>query len=279
MKLLWNVVKYATAFLATVGLVFSSGVFSLLLYGKITGKDWAISYEYADAAPLAGIMAQHPAAGTPSPEPTATPPMPEKKASVLLDAPVFRQHPELPSGCEITSLSMLLHFAGVEKTKMDLLPDMPRDTTPLKSNASGAPVYWGNPNTGFVGEISGKGKGFGIFHTALIKVLEMYVPTAVDLTGSSFDVLEERLSMGVPAVVWTTINFQIPTNWVTWDTPIGPIKSTFVEHAVLLVGYDSEYVYVNDPWTGKANYPVNKQLFIEIYEAMGSQAISYDPPA
>lgn len=274
MKLLWNVVKYASAFLMTVGLVFSSGVFSVLIYGKITGKEWAFTSVYADAAPFIGILAEPPAAL--SPEPAEAPPIPVKKSSVLLDAPIFRQHPELPSGCEITSLSMLLNFAGVAKTKMDLLPDMPLDTTPLKSNPNGTPAFWGNPNTGFVGEITGKAKGFGIYHTALFKVLEMHLPGAVDLTRSPFEVLEEKLSEGIPSVVWTTIDFKVPARWLTWDTPIGPIETTFMEHAVLLVGYDEEYVYVNDPWTGKAKFPVKKAQFIETYDAMGQQALSYE---
>lgn len=275
MKLLLNMAKYATAFFMMVGLVFSSGVFSVLLYGKIMGKEWAISYEHVDAAPISAVV-EPAASASPAPEPTATP-APVKKASVLLDAPIYRQHPELPSGCEITSLSMLLNFVGVEKSKMDLLEDMPLDKTPLKSNPDGTPAYWGNPNTGFVGEITGRGKGFGIYHTALFKVLEQYVPTAVDLTRSDFEELELRLSRGIPSVVWTTIDFKVPSKWVTWDTPLGPIETTFMLHAVLLVGYDSENVYVNDPWTGKAKLQINKEQFIETYEVMGRQAISYEP--
>lgn len=274
MKLFWNVVKYVTGFFTLVGLVFSSGVFSVLLYGKITGKEWTFSTSYADSASLAGILAEPPAHVSPEPSPA---PQPVKKDSVVLDAPIYRQHPELPSGCEITSLSMLLNFAGVAKTKMDLLPDLPRDTTPMTKNPDGSPAYWGDPNVGFVGEISGKARGFGIYHGALIKLLQQYLPEGVDLTESSFEDLEARLSNGIPSVVWTTIDFNVPSSWVTWNSPTGAVKTTFMEHAVLLVGYDQENVYINDPWTGNAKYPVNKTQFIETWEAMGKQALSYEP--
>ncbi|MDF2936696.1 MAG: peptidase C39-like family protein, partial [Paenibacillaceae bacterium] len=157
MNFLWKTIKYMTAFVMVVGLVFSSGVFSVLIYGRLTGKEWAIS-PYADAAPITYRPAESASPG-PSPAPTPAPVKPERKASVLLDAPIYRQHPELPSGCEITSLSMLLNFAGVAKTKMDLLSEMPVDMTPITLKADGSPAYWGNPNTGFVGEVSGKGKG------------------------------------------------------------------------------------------------------------------------
>lgn len=276
MKFLWRTIKYVSAFLIVVGLVFSSGVFSVLIYGRLTGREWAISTYYADAAPL---LVRPAASEAPAVLPTPVPPRvkPERKASVLLDAPIYRQHPELPSGCEITSLSMLLNFAGVAKSKMDLLSEMPVDMTPMTQNPDGSPAYWGNPNTGFVGEISGKGRGFGIYHTALFPVLKNNIPGAVDLTRGSFEELELKLSEGIPSMVWTTINFQVPDKWVTWDTPTGPIKTTFMEHAVLLVGYDDQYVYVNDPWTGKKQFAVERQQFLKTWEAMGKQALSYEP--
>lgn len=193
----------------------------------------------------------------------------------MLDAPIFRQHPELPSGCEITSLSMLLHYAGVAKTKMELLPDMKRDTTPLRLGTSGSPEFWGNPNAGFVGDITGKARGFGIYHGALLPLLKKYVPTGTDLTRSPYTKLEEKLSEGKPVLVWTTIDYQVPSTWIVWDTPTGPIETTFMEHAVLLVGYDEGNVYVNDPWTGKAKVRINKEQFIKTWEAMGRQALSY----
>jgi uncharacterized protein YvpB len=277
MKVLWNLMKYTASFLALVGLVFSSGVFSLLLYGKITGKEWAFTYKVADAAPLAGQLAAAPKTDTqaPAPEPHSASTPAVRKESVSLDAPIFRQHPELPSGCEITSLSMLLHFAGVPKTKMELLPDMKRDTTPLKRRADGSPEFWGNPNTGFVGDISGKSRGFGIYHGALLPLLQEHLPNGTDLTRSPFERLEEQLSLGKPVLVWTTIDFLPPSNWIVWDTPEGPIETTFMEHAVLLVGYDEAYVYVNDPWTGKAKVRIDKAQFIQSWEAMGKQALSY----
>lgn len=265
--------KYTASFLVLVGLVFSSGVFSVLLYGKISGKEWAFTYTVADAASLAGL----PGAG-PSDKPEPAPPEPAapvRKTSVMLDAPVFRQHPELPSGCEITSLSMLLHYAGVPKTKMELLPDMMRDETPLKYNADGSIRYWGNPNNGFVGDITRKSRGFGIYHAALLPLLQKHLPEGTDLTRSSFERLEEQLSQGKPVLVWTTIDFQPPSSWVVWDTPTGPIETTFMEHAVLLVGYDESYVYVNDPWTGKAKVRIDRSQFIRTWEAMGMQALSY----
>ncbi len=263
----WNVAKYSFTLLLIAGLLFSSGVFSVLLYAKISGKD--VEWFAPPSSVLAHSEAMVPII-TATPVPTPTP----KPLSVLIDAPIVKQLPELPSGCEITSLTMLLQFAGVKKGKMELVPEMKKDPTPIvyKGNAIKS---WGNPNVGFVGEISAKGKGFGVFHGPIMELLQSYVPSAVDLTGSAYEVLENQLATGVPLVVWTTINFAMPDSWVEWDTADGKIVTTFMEHAVLLVGYDDVNVYVNDPLSGKKNMPIEKNRFIQVWEVMGKQALSY----
>src|SRR4051794_39043811 len=42
------------------------------------------------------------------------------QASVLLDVPYIGQNPELPRGCEVTSLAMMLNYVGVSADKMTL---------------------------------------------------------------------------------------------------------------------------------------------------------------
>lgn len=270
MKWLWTLAKYAASFLVLVGIVFSSGVFSVLLYAKITGKEWAISYSQTGAVAYAETVP------APAPAKSAEPQPRPKKSAAMIDAPAIRQHPELPSGCEITSLAMLLQHYGIAKSKTDLVPEMKKDPTPMVRDDNGAIVYWGNPNDGFVGDVTGRTRGFGIYHAALIELLKNYIPSAVDLTGAPFERLERHVSDGVPVVVWTTVSFQEPSRWVEWDTPSGPIRTTFEEHAVLLVGYDEQNVFVNDPWTGRAKVQVNKEQFVKTWEAMGKQAISYE---
>ena len=42
------------------------------------------------------------------------------KRKILLDVPTILQKPELPRGCEVTSLAMMLNYAGIEVNKMEL---------------------------------------------------------------------------------------------------------------------------------------------------------------
>jgi len=265
MRVLWKGIQVTIGFFMIGGLIFASGVFGILLYAKITGQDWFeddSSIAYAEKK----IRNVQEAAPTPAPPPAK---------SAMLEAPVIRQYPELPRGCEVTSLAMLLQFKGIDKTKMELAAEMKRDPTPLQLNPNGTIKFWGNPNTGFVGEVAGPSKGFGIYHSALLELMVQYVPNAKDFTREPFEMLEQQLREGIPSVVWTTINYKVPEKWVVWDTPIGPIQTTFMEHAVLLVGFDEQNVYVNDPLKPQSKIKVDKAQFIETWQAMGSQALSY----
>lgn len=268
-RLLRSISNYMYLFVIISGLIFSSSVFTVLLYLNITEARARLPLrndDIAAAAPLTDAVQQQAPVNSPV-----------KKISALLDAPVILQNPELPSGCEITALTMMLQYNGINKNKMELLPEMKRDPTPIQWGKDGKIKYWGNPNIGYVGDITGKEKGFGIYHAGLYDLLHAYIPTAVDLTGGSFDELEQYVSDGVPVLVWTTIRNTAPTDkqWVVWDSPLGPIKTTFQEHTVLLVGYDEQHVYVNDPLSGKKQYKVEKEQFIASWEALGKQALTY----
>jgi uncharacterized protein YvpB len=266
-----QMMKYSLSVMLIIVLTFSSGVFAILIYGKL--KDGVEDPAYMTSGTT--MTPNNEIAAHITPEPSLKPVFKARKASAMLSAPVISQLPELRSGCEITTLAMLLQFYGINKGKLDLLADMPYDKTPVKVDSKNNIISWGNPNIGFVGDVTGLKKGFGIYHTALMEVLKKYIPTAVDLTGKSFEALEDKIAEGIPVEVWTTSKYQDSVNWVIWDTVMGPFRTTFSEHAVLLVGYDKENVYVNDPLTGLSQVKINKALFIRTWELMERQAISY----
>ncbi|MCR8641847.1 C39 family peptidase [Paenibacillus sp. N1-5-1-14] len=262
MTVLWRGIKVWTAFVLILALLATSGVIVAIFYDR---------YQHSKQMPLALTTPPAIVEATPAPEltPVAHP------SSAMITAPLIRQNPELPAGCEITSLAMLLQYAGVNKSKMELNEEVPKDETPIEWNKDGTIKSWGNPNIGYVGDATPKAKGFAIYHKALLPLMQKYVPSSFDLTERPFADYEAQIAQGKPVLIWTTINFMEPTNWVVWDTSIGPIKTTFSEHAVLLVGYDEENVYVNDPYGGKAAYKINKEQFLGSWEALGKQGLSY----
>jgi len=194
-----------------------------------------------------------------------------------LDAVLVNQMPELPRGCEVTSLAMLLKHAGIEADKMILAKQIRKDPTPYsKINGS---VTFGNPYDGFVGDMySYDNPGYGVYHGPIKDLAEMYLPgQIIDMTGSSFDDMLVTLTQGKPVwVIANTYFTSLPIEmFEEWDTPSGPIKITYKEHSVLLTGYDERYIYFNDPLTEVINRKVKINSFREAWEQMGRQAITY----
>jgi hypothetical protein len=121
--------KYILASFLIIGLLFSSGVFSLMLYYKVAGKQLV-----ANPNTWTVQLTNN------STETAIAPPVPEPdelestakllKKSAFIDAPLVLQKPEFPSGCEIVALTMMLQFYGIQITKMQLEPEMTRDPTP-----------------------------------------------------------------------------------------------------------------------------------------------------
>lgn len=201
------------------------------------------------------------------------------KDNVLIDVQASSQFPELPRGCEVTSLSMLLSHAGVIVNKMELAEKVEKDLTP--QSIKEGKIFYGNPNDGFVGNMYDfKKPGFGVYHQPIAELAQKYLPGKIkDLTSTDFEELKIHLSDGRP--VWVIINTSynsLPENlFQTWNTPTGEVKITYKEHSVLITGYDSQFIYFNDPLTGEKNKKAPIKAFEEAWVQMGRQAITYLP--
>lgn len=199
------------------------------------------------------------------------------KDKALLDLPVIEQLPELPRGCEVTTLAMLLDSAGTKVDKMKLAKEVKRDPTPYV--IKNGKVHFGNPHIGFVGNMYNFNEpGLGVYHEPIMELGETYLPgKIVNLTGETFEELKIPLSDDRP--VWVIINAEyreLPDSYFeVWETKTGPVKVTKKEHSVLITGYDQKYIYFNDPLTGMKNKKAPIGDFKKSWVQMGSQAITY----
>ncbi len=201
------------------------------------------------------------------------------KDSNLIDAPLILQYPELPRGCEVTSLTMLLQYAGVQVDKLTLAEEIEKDNS-YYTTAYGR-IYYGNPDSGFVGNMYSLNEpGLGVYHKPIYNLLNEYLPNqAIDLTGRVFDDILYFISNDTPVWVITNTKFKelSPDNFQVWYTSTGPIQITYLEHSVLLTGYDENYIYFNDPLINVKNIKVPIDNFKKSWEQMGSQAVTYIP--
>ncbi|WP_312473227.1 C39 family peptidase [Neobacillus sp.] len=198
-------------------------------------------------------------------------------STVQLDSPLIAQMPELPRGCEVTSLAMMLLKAGVQANKMTLASQVQKDPTPFtKINGQ---VNFGNPYSGFVGDMYTFNKpGLAVYHGPIAELAEKYLPNrVVNFTGSNFEEIYKHLNNGKPVWVINNVLFDtVPSQyWETWSTPTGKISITYKEHSVLITGYDSQYIYFNDPLSSTKNRKVTISAFKRGWEQMGKQAITY----
>ena len=194
-----------------------------------------------------------------------------------MDVPLVSQLPELNNGCEVTSLTMMLNYKGVDVDKMTLSEEMEKDNTKLIHDEDGDIKVWGNPSEGFVGDVTGKKSiGYAIDPKPLAKGIDKYYKEGyTDLTGCYISDLERVLSSDRPIVVWVTSKFRDDLVWVKWiDSNNKEIRATFSTHAVTLTGFDDKYIYYNDPLTNEKDNKVSKEKFIKVWEMMGRKALA-----
>lgn len=202
---------------------------------------------------------------------------PVRKDRIILNVPLINQNPELRYGCEVTSLAMMLQYAGVKVDKMELYRQINKDADPLEKSPNGDIKKWGNPSEGFVGDMTGKSEGYAVFDKPMVSLINKYLPgRALNLTNKPFEQLLAHVSKGYPIVVWTTGDYCLPDRWESWKHGSSTIKTPLDLHAVVLVGYDDKFVYLNDPLSVKKQVKVNKEQFIQSWKALKNRAVSYE---
>ncbi|MDA1807147.1 S-layer homology domain-containing protein [Bacillus cereus group sp. BY32LC] len=198
------------------------------------------------------------------------------RSQVILNVPSLYQFPELHNGCEVVSLQMLVeHQIGRSLNKVAFAFEMPFDQAKLKNYKTSSQI-WGDPDVGFVGDVTGNTPGYSINPEPLKRLLDKYA-RGTNLTGNDLSVLEDYVRNGKPVVTWVTVALNNPRAVTTWKTPGGKIiYARMNTHAVVLTGVDDNYVYYNDPFYGTKNVKVSKSRFASIYNQMGKKALSVD---
>ena len=193
---------------------------------------------------------------------------------IPIDVPLINQLPELVRGCEVTSLAMLLQFAGVDVDKLTLAEEVKK--VPYLKNG----VY-GHPNDGFVGNMyTYNHSGYGVFDQPIEDLANKYLPGQIqNITGTNFDSIKEHLLNDRPVwVIITSTYKKVPSaNWEVWNTKSGEISITKKQHSVVLTGFDDQYVYFNDPLASEKNSSAPIEEFIDGWNQFGNKAIIVNP--
>lgn len=148
----------------------------------------------------------------------------------------------MPTGCEITAVTMMINFAGKNITKDQAAKIMPRSL---------------NPNKGFIGSPYKKFPlGFWVAPNGVKPVVKHYLGTATNMTGCSIAAIKKKL-----------IRSHLVVAWVGWF-------DGFSNHAIALTGYHGNILYYNDPWTGTKR-SMSVATFQRHWALDGHRALSY----
>ncbi len=192
----------------------------------------------------------------------------ELPASHYLDLEEVLQKPELPTGCEVTALSMALGYYGFEADKVELAEEALLYNREDDNMAKG---YIGDPfsNT-----------GAGCFAPALTATADYYFAEndanyrAYDISGTELEDLCAYIAADTPVLVWTTMYMLRPTFGEQISEYNGHSCRWYnEEHCVVLTGYDLEEgtVQVNDPLDGIVARGMEE--FADIYNLTGKNAV------
>ena len=191
------------------------------------------------------------------------------KQEQKLNVPLENQMPDLPNGCEVTSLSMLMNYYGIKVSKNELA-----ETIQHVDSFTDGGKYRGNPHQGFVGHMTIANAGWCVYNEPLYNVARKYTSHIENITGSDFLSLLKLVSTGHPVIIITTTTFNKVNNMQTWDTNTGKVNVTPSSHACVITGYSKpkKVVYVNNPY-GYKNQPVNWKNLQASYNQQGRQAL------
>ncbi len=207
-------------------------------------------------------------------EDDSEPTPPETSQAVLVDVPVIPQYPDYPTGCESVSTVMALRYAG-EDVSIDTFVD---EYLPKSRDfyIDGGLTYGPSPYDYFIGHPTSE-SSFGCMATVIEAALCNYFGSAERISRSETLSLEELcaqyIDQGTPVIVWATIamlEVEPLTSWYLEDGSLYTWPGN--EHCMLLVGYDSDNYYFNDPYAGAlVSYP--KSLADDRFEALGRQSV------
>lgn len=193
----------------------------------------------------------------------------------IIQVPYISQKGSYITGCELVSTTMVLNYYKYYVTVKDVAERTPKSSLQQKDGKT----YGSNPSQSFIGDPTSS-SGFGCFAPVVVSVMNSFFndkkqKTAVDVTGSNFDSLLSYIKDGDPVIVWATMNMQ-PSHsgksWILRDT-----GKTFTwparEHCLVLVGFDREKYYFNDPYQSNGLKSYDKSIVQKRYCELGKQAI------
>ena len=199
-----------------------------------------------------------------------------------IDVPYINQNEFYLTACESVSMVMVMHYFGIDITVDDFLEFyLNRDDVPYLDETE--TFYEGNtPWRAFLGSPYNY-SGFGCYAPVIVNAANKIIDHDKYIVTAMYDRSLEELcarfiDQDVPVVVWATIDMEPATYETSWiDVLTGEEFDWYIpEHCLVLVGYDEDFYYFNDPFEYQM-IGYYKEVVEVAYQAMESQAVVMVP--
>ena len=210
------------------------------------------------------------------------------KPTKLINVPYINQN-DIVYGCEAVSSTMLLQYYGQKISEKEFTDKylIQKDWFVGSDNKSYGPdpyaAYPGNPY-----KSSGENCGFGSFAPSTAKSIDKVLDakrhqTKITTGMNLIDLIKNYIDKNIPVLIWATMDMKETNSGYSWITNYvdenSPYKigDTFTwprgEHCLVLVGYDDNNYYFNDPYKNHGLIAYEKKLVNQRFLELGKQSV------
>lgn len=241
----------------------------------VNGKEYRLKIIPADADSASFKVAEEVYIHDSTSSPVVIETYVEREAN-RIGIPTVRQNPELPNGCEITTLTAVLTYHGIKTSKTKLADDyLPKETFEFQEGKRIGP----DPDQAYAGNPRNANGGWYAFAGPIVEASKKIIDDkgsrliTENVSGSSREEILSYMDQNIPVIVWVTLDLSPPITSGGWYIDgTDEFHSSFINlHTVVLDGWKDGEVTVMDPLKGLVTHPEDK--FFESYEALGSQAV------
>lgn len=191
----------------------------------------------------------------------------EGRPAKLVNIEPLSQLPELPTGCEVTSLAAVLNYYGFTIDKCDIA-DRYLDKGEV-GTVDFHKAFEGDPR-----DEDAYGCYAPVIVNAANRILSEHGTSmrAVEVSGNELEELFTYLDHDTPVIIWGTLDCAPSEPTTSWEVDGKELQWIYPEHCMVLAGYSDAAVWVCDPMSGRMQ-EYEKELFKTGYEALFRQAI------
>lgn len=187
------------------------------------------------------------------------------------------QNPQLPNGCEATSLAMALTISGTACDKITANEAVNSEDFYTLDNGT---IVGADPNVAYAGNAASE-SGFYCFAGPIVqaanKILQQNASNKVasDVSGTKLSELNNYLKNDIPVIIWVTKGFESPSLCQNFSWTISSSGEKYFPysnlHCVLLNSVKNNIYEILDPLSGVIY--VEEDTLNKIYIEMGSKAV------